>query len=188
MNKKEIREKIGKIRDSQTEEEILRKSKMIEDKLFSLPKFKKSSCIMFYSSIRGEARTDNMINKALKQGYEVFLPKTDKEKKELIPYKVRNLEELQKGAYNILEPKDNAEKADLDKLELVIVPGVAFDENCYRIGHGRGFYDRFLKKLKNTKKIGLAFELQIIKKIPKEDKDVKLDLVITENRIIGGGE
>jgi 5-formyltetrahydrofolate cyclo-ligase len=186
MDKNQIRKKISKIRDSQKEEEILRKSKIIGEKLFSLLEFKNSSYVMFYSSIRSEVRTDFMIERAIKDGYKVFLPKTNIEIKELIPLRVKNLKELERGAYNILEPKLSAEKIDVDMLEIIIVPGVAFDENCYRIGYGGGFYDRFLKKVKNAKKIGLAYELQIIPEIPKEKNDVKLDIIITEKRIITG--
>lgn len=184
MTKKELRKKIIKIRDSQSEEEILRKSKIIEEKLFSLSEFKESSTVMFYYSIKGEVKTYEMINRAIENGYKVFLPKTDKINRELIPYKVENLEELEIGAYNILEPKDSSEKINPEALDLIIVPGVVFDENCYRIGYGGGFYDRFLKKIKKAKKIGLAYELQIVKKIPVEENDVKLDIVITEKRII----
>ena len=121
----------------------------------------------------------------------------NKEKNIIVPYVVKNnpilqlselknFNELEPKTLDILEPRDNfIREFGLKKLDLVIVPGIVFDENGYRIGYGYGYYDRFLKKLdKNVKKIGLAFEFQLVGKIPEERHDVPVDIVVTEERVL----
>jgi 5-formyltetrahydrofolate cyclo-ligase len=84
-----------------------------------------------------------------------------------------------------LEPKKNyIKEVSIESIDLIIVPGVVFDRNGNRIGHGMGYYDRLLKKSHNIPRIGLAFEFQIVKKIEAEEHDERIDMIITEDRII----
>ena len=72
-----------------------------------------------------------------------------------------------------------------DKLDLVIVPGIAFDKKGHRIGYGYGYYDRFLKTIKKKAvKIGLAFDFQLIESIPEEEHDVPMNIVVTDKEIL----
>ncbi len=85
---------------------------------------------------------------------------------------------------SVIMPVYNGENiASLDSIELVIVPGIVFDIKGYRVGHGLGYYDKFLKKT-NAKKIGLAFEFQVVSEISYEEHDIKMDKIVTEDRII----
>lgn len=108
--------------------------------------------------------------------------------KKITPYYIKNLEsDLVKGNFGILEPDIlRAEAARPTDISLAIVPGVAFDLNRHRIGFGKGFYDRFLPELSpDAAKIGLAYELQLVDFIEADEYDIRLDMVITEKRIIG---
>jgi 5-formyltetrahydrofolate cyclo-ligase len=98
------------------------------------------------------------------------------------------------GAYGILEPKmEKDREVDPAQLDIIIVPGVAFDRKGFRIGFGKGFYDRFLetyrdslgRESKQSFCIGLAFEMQIVDSLPRDAYDEKVDLVITEDNIYG---
>jgi 5-formyltetrahydrofolate cyclo-ligase len=92
---------------------------------------------------------------------------------------------LEVGAYNILEPKqESIEQVDVESIDLIIVPGVVFDESGNRIGHGKGYYDRLLNDSQNIPNIGLTFELQMIDNIESEKHDEKIDVIITEDRIM----
>jgi 5-formyltetrahydrofolate cyclo-ligase len=125
-----------------------------------------------------------MIKDCLANKKNVIVPITDKKNKRLILSKLEKWDDLSPGVYNILEPrKEKIKEASIDEIDLIIVPGVGFDEKGNRIGHGIGFYDKLLKDSK-SKFIGLAFEFQVIKNIPIEKHDIKMDKIVTEKRII----
>src|SRR5690606_25232452 len=95
----------------------------------------------------------------------------------------QSLEELSPGTFGVMEPPEK-EEIVLKDIDVVVVPGVAFDRNGYRIGYGAGYYDNFLPKLKSdAKNIAVAFEMQLRDLIPVESHDVKMDMIITEQGI-----
>ena len=116
---------------------------------------------------------------------EVIVPKSDIKKRHLILSKLENWDDLITGAYNILEPReDKIIKTSIDEIDFIIVPGVGFDEKGRRIGHGKGVYDNLLKNSNNALHVGLAFEFQIVEKIPTNKWDFPVDKIITEDRVI----
>lgn len=142
---------------------------------------------MVYIDFRNEVETNLIIDDLLTQNKEVCIPISVPKTKEMILSKIINPQkELIKGTYGILEPKEEyIRKVDPDTLDLIIVPGVAFDKDGYRIGYGGGYYDRFLDKLsKATPSIGIAFDLQILHKVPKDFFDHPVDFIVTEKEII----
>ncbi len=127
----------------------------------------------------------SMIHDALRQGKKVFLPFLERGRIYCSP--VRNTEEdLEKGKWGIMEPRrSRRKKVRPDRLDLVIVPGIGFDYKGNRLGFGRGCYDRFLQEMPSRiPRIGLAFDLQMVKELPHYPWDKKMDLIITEERII----
>ena len=184
--KQKLKDGIFRKRKSLSKNEVEGKSAAIREKLFSLNEFKGAKNILFYVSFNNEVDTINIIKDLfIKKEKNVLVPYVDKDKLIQIS-KINSFGELEPKTFGILEPReDKIKKFDAKKLDLVIVPGVVFDENGHRIGYGYGYYDRFLQKLSNnTVKIGLAFELQLIEKIPKEGHDIPVDFVITEKRIV----
>ena len=156
--------------------QISQKSKLIKEKLFNSQEYKKAKTILFYVSFGSEVNTINMIQDSLKEK-EICVPLVKKDK--IIPSVIKDIKELnKKNQYGILEPSKIKEikKEDID---LVIVPGVAFDRRNHRIGYGKGYYDKFLKGFRG-KTMGLAFSLQILEIIPTNEWDVKLDEVISD--------
>ena len=170
--KSALRKKILDLLRNQKEEDRLKKSRAIQDRLFALPEFQRSPCIMFYASFEGEVDTTNMIKQALKLKKRIALPTIVKNQKRLVPYLIHDFDkDLTPGPYGILEASDkNAGPIDIDQLDLVIVPGIAFDRNNKRLGRGAGYYDRFLSGLpSDTPTIGLAFDFQIFPSLPHVD-------------------
>jgi 5-formyltetrahydrofolate cyclo-ligase len=164
--------------------EVLEKSELIKNRLFEMKDFQQALTILFYVSYDNEVYTRDMIKESIKLGKNVIVPKSDKENRKLILSKLNNWEDLVKGAYGILEPKE-IDPISIDKIDLIIVPGVGFDKQGRRIGHGKGYYDNLLRNSKKTIHIGLAFEFQIVEKIPTEAHDVPVQKIITEKRVIG---
>ena len=162
-------------------------SNKILETIMSLPKFIKCKNIMLYLSFNNEVNTYALAKWCLANGKKVIVPYCISATREIIPFEINNLtDDLTKSTFGIMEPKhDILNKANIEDIDLIIVPGVVFDEHCNRIGFGAGYYDRFLpKRAKNSSTIGLAYDYQIINKIPTGDYDIPLDFIISEKRII----
>ena len=184
IEKEKIRRRILKLRDGLSSEEREEKSKQIRGKLFALFEFKTAKTILFYAAKGNEVETKKIIEESLSSGKKVGLPIVKGE--EIFFSQVFNYGKLLPSTFGILEPEEE-DPISLDRVDLIIVPGIVFDSQGNRIGFGRGFYDRFLKKVPDTFKIGLAFEIQIVETIPKISSDIPVDKIITEKRVIDYG-
>ena len=185
-DKKTIRQEILLKRDAIPETIKKEKDTAIRQGILHLSEFTNAKTILFYASFRSEVDTSEMIKITLGQGKRVILPKVDKENKKLKLYEIKDMNELAKGYMGILEPSVSEERlTGLDDIDLVIIPGAAFDVSGNRLGYGAGFYDRLLAGIK--KKIPViapAYEEQIIEKIPSEPHDVKVKKIVTDMRVI----
>ena len=181
--KEALRKRLLGLLRNQKEESRFQKSALIYSKLFARQEFKDAKIIMFYVSFDGEVDTREMIKEAMEQGKKVVLPITITEEKKIIPSLIEDLEnDLTDGPYGIQQPKTNpAQALNFDELDVVIVPGVAFDKKANRMGRGQGYYDRFLKKLpSHVATIGLAFDFQVVEDLPfLKDHDIPVSFVIT---------
>ena len=180
--KKEVRETILTLLKNQKEEDRLRKSVEIREKLFQDPDFMNSKTVLFYASFNGEVETFDMMRQAFQDGKKIVLPRVDVQKKEIIPKVILSLEEdLEYGPYNIQQPKgDVAKDIDIRHIDMVVVPAVSFDQKNHRLGRGAGYYDRFLKKFpQGIPLIGLAFDFQILESLPIEGHDLSVTKVIS---------
>ena len=159
-----------------------RKSAIIGHKLFNEEVFKKARVVMFYVSLKDEVNTLSMIDEALSAGTRVAVPVILKEEKRLIAGEIGNRsQDLESQHFGIYQPKEGRVKeVPLEDIDLVIVPGIAFDKHNVRLGRGHGYYDRFLCALPNkTKTIGLAFDFQVVENLPKDSHDVPVSKTIT---------
>ncbi len=182
MEKGEIRNLILAKRDTMSSSDVLKKSLMIRERLIALPEFSNASPVMFYVQKGNEVMTDALIEYSLVRGKRVAVPFTDKRSKTLVPSLISSLNELEMGSFGIPEPRE-LRPVEAEVIELIIVPGIAFDVHGSRIGYGNGYYDRFLKAVR-AKKIALAYELQIVDEIPNHTNDIKMDMIVTEERAI----
>lgn len=177
LTKSQIRNKILLDLKTQKEEDRNRKSRIIKKKLFKTKEFIKAKRVMFYISFDGEVNTKEMIKEARSIGKIVCVP-VCKKNGTMRPATLDENSKLTKGPYGIYEPVIKR-FINLKDLELVIVPGLAFDKKGNRLGRGKGYYDRFLKKIsKKTISIGLAFDFQILPSLPATTTDVNVDKVI----------
>jgi len=164
--KEEIRKRILSLRNGLDNDWIRGVSIQIEKRLFEDKEFLESKDILFYDAFEKEVQTRGMIKRAVDMGKRVFLPITDFKNKNILITEFTN-----KGKSGEVIPHINL----MYGIGMVIVPGVAFDESGSRIGFGRGFYDRFLYRLSgDVKTIGLAFDFQVVGKIPVDSHDLLL--------------
>ncbi|MDZ7837198.1 MAG: 5-formyltetrahydrofolate cyclo-ligase [Actinomycetota bacterium] len=172
-------------RDKLDKEDRLSKSRIIADKFLAASFYTSSKVIMAYWPFRSETDTTLIIGQAITDRKMVALPRVCHNKLSL--YYVQNpVLELICGAYGIMEPiEDKCSAANPKDIDVVIVPGVAFDLELNRLGYGGGYYDKLLATLdKRVKKVALCFDIQIISRVPAEEHDVKVDGLITESKEI----
>jgi len=184
--KQKLKLEIIEKRNKLTKEEIKEKSKKNIDNLKSLKEFQEAKNILFYVSCNNEVDTQEIIKELLKNKEKnIIVPYTIKNKPIIFVSGLKDFVELEPKLFGILEPKEKyIREFNREKLDLVIVPGIVFDKNGHRIGYGYGYYDRFLKTIKNNVvKIGLAYDFQLIDRIPEEKHDVSLNIIVTEKEI-----
>lgn len=178
LTKKEIRSRILLRLKTQKEEDRERKSKAIKNKLFRYRAFKKAKIAMFYVSFAGEVNTQEMIKEAQESGKIVAVPFCKGNSRAIYPCLLGRNPKLKKGPYGVCEPAIKR-RIDLRDIDIVIVPGIAFDKEGRRLGRGRGCYDWFLKKVpKGTPSVGLAFDFQILPFIPATKTDCNVSKVL----------
>ena len=187
MIRKDLRKALINERMNLSPAEVKEKSKLIVQRVMGMIEWLQSNMLLVYADFRNEAATGELIIKSIEVGKQVAVPKTAPAKCLLIPSLIRDYPgDLEPGQWGIPEPKPHLIRPVKPELiDLVIVPGVAFDEAGNRIGYGGGYYDRFLAGLKkSTPSIALAYEMQICQEIIPEEFDVPVHYIVTENRII----
>src|SRR5262245_55154038 len=185
-----IREQARKNRVAQKNKDEV--SRAICEKFVALPGYAAAKAVMWYVDAGSEVRTRHTLPAALRHGKRVVVPWCVVETNQLELFHLEDMSELVEGAYKILEPKPElrdlpAKKVKPQELDLVMVPGTAFDLRGGRMGQGKGYYDRLLAGARaDAPLVGLAFDCQIFDEIPVAGHDVFMDLVLTESRTITG--
>lgn len=192
LNKKEVREKFKLLRARQPRKEALAKSSRIQELLFELPEFRVAKTASFYVTKpgSGEVDTEQMIKASLGTGKRVLVPIVDKMAKKLVLSELKDFDaELTPGAFNVPEPKSSYRRPiPARECDLIIVPGIVFDLHGYRLGFGGGYYDRLLREIASLRLgiqfVGLAYELQVVDKLPHTWHDVAVHILVTEERVL----
>ena len=184
LGKKEIRAEVKKRRREADEETLLEKSLQILERFRQLSAYKDASLLLAYVDAKREVETRLLMRCAWDDGKKVAVPRVDGDGI-MHFYYLRSLKDLEPGAFGIMEPRADCRICEPEE-GLLLMPGVAFDEQGHRVGYGGGYYDRYLEKHPHLIHIALAFEFQIFPEVPSEKHDICPDLIVTENRILGG--
>lgn len=178
MQKSEIR-KLIKCRKSQLSgAERIEKSGKAFSLLETVPEFANATNVLAYFSLADELYTESFLNRCHERKH-IFLPRVNGDDIEILPYRP---DHMRQGAFDIYEPTGDT-VADISLMDVVIVPGVAFDRRGNRIGRGRGYYDRLLSGC-HAIKIGICYDFQLLEEITADSHDVTMDYVVTDNEII----
>ena len=178
--KKEIRKKIFKARKEHTDAWIRENSLRITEALTQLPEYRNAERIMAYADYNHEVITRYIIEQAWKDGKEVAVPKVFG--KDMVFYRLTDFSQLESGYFGIPEPKEDGETVSWEEA-MMVMPGVAFDVNCNRVGYGGGFYDRFLEKHPEVCRVAVGFSFQILPEVPTEPTDIRPQVIVTEENI-----
>ena len=178
--KKEIRKRIFKARKEHDDAWIQEKSHVITETLTQLPEYRNAERIMAYADYNHEVITRYIIEQAWKDGKEVAVPKVFG--KDMVFYRLTDFSQLESGYFGIPEPKEDGETVSWEEA-MMVMPGVAFDVNCNRVGYGGGFYDRFLEKHPEVCRVAVGFSFQILSEVPTEPTDIRPQVIVTEENI-----
>ena len=179
-SKAALRKDIIKKRNKLTPLERIFFSDRISEYVLSLEEVDRCENVLLYADYNGEVMTDKLALSLMLKGKKIYMPKV--EGKEMEFYRVFNLEELRVSSLGIREPIDISDlKYDYKPGDLVILPGVAFDDNGHRLGYGGGYYDRYLSDKPELVKVGICYGLQLMDELPFEEHDIAVDYVISED-------
>lgn len=178
MEKSDVRRLISLRKRQHTRQELSVLSLAVVNNLMADSHLKEAHTVLLYYSMEGEVDTHDLVEKLYREGKNVFLPRVrDSYNMDIVAYS--GTDSLKPaGSFHILEPQGEP-FTDFEKIEVVVVPGIAFTSDGKRMGRGRGYYDRILPLLSNAFKIGICFPFQILKNIPFERYDISMDKVIT---------
>lgn len=188
LSKSQIRELAHARRNAQPDKDEL--SRQIVARFFALPAYQAARTVLFYLDVRSEVRTRHSLPEALASGKKIVVPYCVEGELEL--FHLEAMEELAVGMYKILEPRAELrsrpeKRVAVQDVDLIMVPGVAFDRQGGRTGHGKGYYDKLLEQARpETPLVALAFECQLFDAIPMLPHDIFMDLVITEQAVYTG--
>lgn len=162
-------------------------STRITQELVKLDAYRNATCVLAYMSFGSEFDTGTLVADALAGGKQLCLPRVNRDTRRLEVHRVENIErDLQSGVWGIREPLPGRPRADFDRIDFVLLPGVAFTPRCERLGYGGGFYDRLIAQFANRPPlVAAAFALQIREQIPVDANDRRIDIVVTENSFYG---
>ena len=180
--KDQIRKEMKAKRRALTKEEVVRVSSAAAEVFLSSECYNSAKTIMLYMPLGNETDTGEIVKRALEDGKKVVLPVTDEKTGSITPYFYDESTALEKGGFSVTEPK-NALAAPKTEIDMVLVPGIAFDRFGSRVGFGKGCYDMFLKGM-NVVRVGLCYEFQLCDSIPLDEHDIKMDFIVTEKGVI----
>ena len=179
--KNEIRQQMLADRDAMDREEVQKASSGIMDGIMALPEWAESDVLYIYASMGNEPDTYALINAALISGKKVCVPRVFGKEMRFIA--IRSSSELLPGTFGLMEPPDGGVYEDTPGL--VVVPGIAFGMDFYRVGFGAGYYDRFFeghKKGDGWTLAAVCYDFQLLDSVPAEEFDVRMDKIVTPHR------
>jgi len=171
--RKELKEKRAYLQKENPERDTFIFEKIKKEKMFL-----QAECIFCYLAYGTETKTDKIIEEILRLGKTLVVPKCTDENGTMIAVRINSTEELKVGMYGIKEPASDT-SFDKEKIDLAIVPGLAFDKKGFRLGYGKGYYDRFLSG-SGIKTIGICRKELLLETIPKDKTDIAVNKVITD--------
>jgi 5-formyltetrahydrofolate cyclo-ligase len=162
-------------------EEKQKADRIICDKVMAIQEWQKADTVCLYMSTTEEVDTKPLLAAALTEKKQVVFPRVEHER--LVLHQIRSIKDFTRGAYHIFEPKKTTGIIDPKSIDLYIVPGVVFDRNGYRLGWGKGYYDKLLSGI-DAPKVGFAYACQVIAELPHTSYDVPMTMVVTEKENI----
>lgn len=185
IEKKAIRASVLNARDAMPPDQRARESMKMSEAIITSTPYQRAATVLAYASFGSEFDTSFLLERMLTDKKNLVMPRVDKDAQQLKLHRVQHLDALIAGQWGIREPQIDAEIMMPNEIDLIIVPGVAFDSAGFRIGYGKGFYDKLLSSVNPAStRLSAAFDCQIIDAVPNEAHDQRVDIIITPTQKI----
>ena len=181
--KREIRRKMLALRRALSDDEAVKKAESLTSWILTLPEYKKAKRIMAFLAMKGESNLDGLIARALSDGKEVYVPVCLPER-QMEAGRLLDMDHFVRGPLGLRDLPKGYETVSPEKLDLVLVPGVACDREGNRLGMGAGYYDRYLVHVPFEKRIAALWDFQVAEAIPSEPFDERMARIVTDKGII----
>jgi 5-formyltetrahydrofolate cyclo-ligase len=179
--KTQLRERVRDVLQAISADQHAALSSAMVNRLVNIPPFRAARTIFLFSPLRGEPALAEAMNVAVQWGAKAFSPRFNATSGQYEAAMCLSNERMVKGPFGTFEPDAGCPSIPLNQLDLVLVPGIAFDFAGRRLGRGKGFYDRLLAEVRGHK-CGVAFDEQIVAEVPEEPHDVRVDSILTPSR------
>jgi 5-formyltetrahydrofolate cyclo-ligase len=185
IEKKAARVSVLNARDAMPPDQRARESMKLCEAIITSTPYQRAKTVLAYASFGSEFDTSFLLERVLTDKKNLIMPRVDKETHQLKLHRVQHLDELVAGQWGIREPRVEAKIAMPNEIDFILVPGVAFDSAGFRIGYGKGFYDKLLFSVNPAStRLSAAFDCQIIDAVPNETHDQRVDIIITPTQKI----
>ncbi len=184
MEKAEARQRVAKAVGSLTPAEREERSAAVKANVLSLPEIEAAQRLMAFLPMPDEVQTRPLLAELISNGKKLYVPRTIPRERRILPVRLSDMATLRAGHYGIPEPvaEETCDPADLG---VILIPGRAFDATGNRLGRGAGYYDRFLARVReDCVLVGVCFECQILNAVPHGPMDHRVQIVVTERRIL----
>lgn len=181
MRKRQLRAVALATRRAMSPAEAAERSAAIQERLLELPDFQRARVVHSYVGVKdNEVSTDRILQETLRSGRTLIVPRVEGDR--LAHHRIRALTELRAARFGLLEPAPDAPEIDPGEIDLVVVPGLAFDMKGNRLGLGRGYYDGFLAGVRAVK-AAVLYRSQLVPEVPAGERDVPVDLLVTDDGV-----
>lgn len=182
--KAELRDRMRALRRNLPVAACQTRSSAICDTVVRMPCYERARTVIGYMAILKEVDPSSVLQTAREQGKSIGLPRVDMKNQMLSVHRWSEGDPLEKSPFGVMEPLASAPEIEPSKIDFVLVPALAIDPRGYRIGYGKGFYDRFLASLSDAKTVGIAYDFQLIIESPATKGDLPVSVVVTDQRTL----
>lgn len=160
------------------------RSRKLTERLLALPEVRAAKVVACFVAIHGEVNLSSAARGLRDRNATVVLPRVDLEEQAIVLHVHGDGDPLDEGGFGVPEPLSNAPRVDLASVDLVLVPGLAFDPRGHRIGYGKGYYDQLLPTLPNAFRLAVGYDFQLVAEVPNLPHDVPVHAIVTDTRVL----
>ncbi|MCB9616271.1 MAG: 5-formyltetrahydrofolate cyclo-ligase [Sandaracinus sp.] len=182
--KEELRRRMRAVRKGLPREARAERSRKIGERLLEVPELASAKVVAAFVAIHGEVNLAPAVQRLRERGVAIALPRVDLEEQAIVLHAHEPGDVLDESGFGVPEPSPDAPRVDLASVDVVLVPGLAFDPNGFRIGYGKGYYDQLLPTLPNAFRLAVGYDFQLVVEVPSLPHDVPVQAIVTDTRTL----